>query len=865
MSLAAATLTSLVDAAFAAGTLQRVLLGGAEGLGRTHLLTSLPHPVLRVDAARGVVTGTLRALLDTTGNDETTWLRLLAAPQLSGLESARARLAAELLASLLGLHRPDARLTQLDPASRHEGATLELARWVVDRAQPEGLVLAFDDVHWADDDGLAFIELLAQREEPAPLVLLVSFDDTPARQAPGFRAKLPQWQADARWARLALQPLAEEALEAALREGGAVEPHLGDVVARARGNPGFAAALLALTRARPELEPSSWPASLDALRVARVRAQGEAVFHLATTVATLGGAVPVAALSAVDPALPAQLQHALQAGLVTLERRGPLDVVRFVDARSGPALASGVPATQALGARLMVGAWAVQALEVLDVEGFARLADVLVPLALPALDGTSGSTWLEAWAGLRPGRAEAAAHLEQALRGAHGVRRLVLLRRVAEVKLFLGLPLEALALLQGAARPAFATPEALPATRAGQVLAAQRRGVLERWEALSVDEAMAGLELVRAECHSHLVKREETQRAFEELERRLARLTGPAATHLWVRWARGWSWFLCEILGRAADAVRACARVREVVPPAELAADEDAIAFVRAEEVAASSCGDFTRATALADELIALADRAGRLRDACLGWNARGILRYGRGELGAARAAFDRAIELARATGWLRREAISLHNLCLVLTELGEADAAVAGETQYAALSVLIGNHAGQAEAPLVLAGAELARGRLEEADALLAAGRKAAEANGWDMLVAWSRALSGRLRLLRYRRAGDALEVTKARNDLLAALEVLEERHVAWSEELDPAEVTALYAWACSRGGQPTQALEAVARMRGRLPAENLVSHEQLALVEALLSGAPVARAVGWFEARGFRRRVALWQTLAG
>jgi hypothetical protein len=88
MSPAAATLTSLVDAAFAAGTLQRVLLGGAEGLGRTHLLSSLPHPVLRVDAVRGVVTGTLRALLDTTGSDETTWLRLLAAPQLSGLRQA---------------------------------------------------------------------------------------------------------------------------------------------------------------------------------------------------------------------------------------------------------------------------------------------------------------------------------------------------------------------------------------------------------------------------------------------------------------------------------------------------------------------------------------------------------------------------------------------------------------------------------------------------------------------------------------------------------------------------------------------------------------------------------------------------------
>jgi tetratricopeptide (TPR) repeat protein len=863
MSTSSPTLSSLVDATLASGTLGRILLSGAEGLGRTHHLAGLSRPVLRIDTARGAVAGTLRALLDTSGGEEAAWQRLLAAPQLAGLPPERARLAAELLWSLLGLARPDAVIARLDDASRHEGATLELARWVTERAQATGgLVLAFDDAHLADDDGVAFIELLAQREEPAPLALVVAFDDTPGRASPAFRAKLPGWQADARWSPVALAPLPDDAVAALLAEAPAARR--AELVARARGNPGLALGLLALLRGDPALEPAAWPATLDGLRVARVRAHGEGVTRVASTLAAIGGCAPVAALSSVDPGLAALLHQAVLAGLVVLERRGPLEVARFSDARLVAALAGVLPAGQALGAQLMVGAWAVQALEVLEPTGFAVVADVLVPLALPALDGLAGSLWLEAWGGLRPHRADGAARLEQAAKGATGVRRLVLLRRVAEARLLLGLPAEALALLHGVVRPALAAPEPLPGTRVGQVLAAQPRGVLERWESLSADEALAAVELVRAECHSHLVKRDETQRAFEELERRLTRLKGPAVAHLWVRWAKGWSWFLCEILGRAADAVKACERVRQRVPPKELAADEDAIAFVRAEEVAVSSCGDFTRASALTDELVALADRAGRLRDACLGWNARGLLHYGRGELTEAKAAFERSLSLARATGWLRREAITLHNLCLVLTEEGALDAAFAGETQYAHLSVLIGNHAGKAEAPLVLAGVELARGRLPEAEALLATARKVSEANGWDMLTAWGRALAGRLRLLRWKRGGDSLELTRARNDLQAALEVLEERSLAWSEELDPAEVTAHYAWALRAGGQGTQAQAAVTRLRARLPTDNLVSHAQLDLVEALLRGEPAATAVAWFEARGFTRRAALWRDLA-
>jgi hypothetical protein len=198
-----------------------------------------------------------------------------------------------------------------------------------------------------------------------------------------------------------------------------------------------------------------------------------------------------------------------------------------------------------------------------------------------------------------------------------------------------------------------------------------------------------------------------------------------------------------------------------------------------------------------------------------------------------------------------------------VLSELGEYDVAFAAETTYARLSVLMGNHAGKAEAPLVLAGVELARGRLAEAEALIAQARKVAESNGWDMLIAQSRALLGRLRLVRYRSGGDALEVSKAKNDLLAAIEVLEERSLAWTEDLDPAEVFALQALALKWSGQLAQGRELIARTVARLPAENVVSREQLAVVAAVLDGKPIDTAVAWLDAHGFARRAALWRKL--
>lgn len=853
----AALIQPMVDAARGRREAQRVLLSAPEGLGRSHLLSQLEDAV-RISPARGRLTGQLlRAFIGEHADDATSWAALRSAPQLTSLEPDRAEVAAELLASLLGLRRADFRTARLDEDSRREGAFLELARWVSERAR-DGLILAIDDAHLADDEGAAFLEFLSRREEPLPLVLLVSHDSDATRFTPAFRARRAAWLQDERWQQLELPPPPRAQVTALLTAAGATAERAALLASTAHDNPGLALGLLDVTRHSEAIDVATLPRTHDGLRLSRVKALGEEVLHGCATLAVLGGVAPLGALTAVSPTLPDVLSGA--GAIVERRHEGALELLRFIDPRMAPSLADALPKPQALGVRLAAGAWAVRALDGLDVAEFARLADLLVPLATPALDGATASYWHEASAAARASRPDAVARLELALKSASGVRRLVLLRRIAEVKLFLGLPDEAIAVVQSAGRASTATREALPGSTAGRVLTSRPRGPLDRWEALSPDEAVTALELVRAECVSHLVKKDETQQAFQALEKRLTRLKGDAVPHLWIRWARAWSWFLCEILGRAPEAMRVCALVRRHVSREVLAADEDAIAFVRAEEIATSSIGDFTRARALTDELLSLAERAGRLRDQCLGWNARAILHYGLGELTEARRAFERSLELARSTGWLRREAITLHNLALVLAEQGEHDAAFANETTYARLSALVGNHAGQAEAPLVLASIELARGRLVEAEALVTAARKVSESNGWDMLVAWSRALAGRLRLLRFKKSHDALEVAKAKSDFLAAIETFEERSLVWTEELDPAEVFANHALALKWTGQESQARALLTRALAGFPEENVVSRQQLALALSSLDGAP---STGWFERRGFRRRLASWAQL--
>ena len=456
--------------------------------------------------------------------------------------------------------------------------------------------------------------------------------------------------------------------------------------------------------------------------------------------------------------------------------------------------------------------------------------------------------------------------LAAASRHATGIRRATLLRRLAEAQLAAGQPDAALVTLQPIGRGVAATlvpntPNSAPALAALKL----SRPLCDSWLTLSPDAALAFAELTRAEALSHLIKREDALAAFAEVERRLQRITGAIAAELWVRWARVQTWFLCEILGKPREALLVCARVRQKVPPEVLRDEANTIGLLRAEEVACSTLGDFARCRVLIEEQISLARRQKNTREECLAWNARAILHFGEGELADARAGFERSRALAVVSQWTRREAIATHNLALVLAEQLELDEAEKLERRYQVLSLAIANQAAQAEAPLVLASIALARNELSAAESLIAQARKAAEAGSWVMLVAQARALSGRLHLLRFVAERETLELPKARNHLLATVDMLEERSVAWSEELDPGETFSLLALALVRSGQSDKARETLTRAAKAIPVQNVVSHRALALGLSAVEKVAITGPLAWFDERGYRRVVSLWRTLAG
>jgi tetratricopeptide (TPR) repeat protein len=454
--------------------------------------------------------------------------------------------------------------------------------------------------------------------------------------------------------------------------------------------------------------------------------------------------------------------------------------------------------------------------------------------------------------------------LSAAARHATGIRRATLLRRLADLQLDAGQPDAAIVTLQQLTGALVATPAPQgPKARAALDALQPSRTPSHRWDALSPDAAQAFTELARAEALSHLVRSEEAARAFSDAEPKLRRLGGPVAAEAWVRWAQAQTWFLCEILGDARAALQVCARVRTHVPKDLLEHATHAFALLRAEEVAASSAGDFPRAKALLDEQIALASTQGNRRDECLARNARGLLHLSEGELDAAKAALERSRALAVEAKWPRREAIAMHNLALVACEHLALEEAESLERRYAKLSAEIGNEAAQAEAPLVLAGVELARGKLDAADALIASARKVSQARGWVMLQVQARALAGRSCLLHYAQTRDPLDLPKARTHLLTAIDVLEEHTLAWSEELDPGETYALFALALARSGQTEKATAALKRAEQRISTVSVVSRAALELGAAAVRGGPIDSALKWFDDRGYRRVGALWRTL--
>ena len=232
-----------------------------------------------------------------------------------------------LLAPLLDIPLPEQRKPNLAPAELRRRQLAALTNWAIASARVQPLVLAFEDLHWADPTTLDVLHGIAERGALAPLFAV-------ATTRPEFR---PPWSMHSHHGTVSLAPLDRRqvrdmvaqlsAQQALLRE--VVE----DVVTRTGGVPLFIEEVTRLLLERGQQGGmQEIPPTLQQLLTARLDRLGPAR-EVAQIGAVVGRDFSYALIRAVanmeDAALQAALERLAQADILLVQGLPPESVYRF--------------------------------------------------------------------------------------------------------------------------------------------------------------------------------------------------------------------------------------------------------------------------------------------------------------------------------------------------------------------------------------------------------------------------------------------------------------------------------------------------------------------------------------------------------
>ena len=234
---------------------------------------------------------------------------------------------APLLAPVIDAPLPPGRVPKLSPEELRSRQLAALAAWVLAGARTQPIVLAFEDLHWADPTSLDVLQALAERGAQAPLLII-------ATTRPEFR---PPWKLRSHHGVISLAPL--DAGEVARMVGEIATRHAlsKDVIAgvseRSGGVPLFVEEVTRLLLERGEQGGvQAIPPTLQQSLAARLDRLGSAR-EIAQIGAVLGRGFSHALLQAVagldEPALRAALDRLADAELLFVEGVAPHANYRF--------------------------------------------------------------------------------------------------------------------------------------------------------------------------------------------------------------------------------------------------------------------------------------------------------------------------------------------------------------------------------------------------------------------------------------------------------------------------------------------------------------------------------------------------------
>jgi class 3 adenylate cyclase/tetratricopeptide (TPR) repeat protein len=234
---------------------------------------------------------------------------------------------APLLAPLVDVLLPEDRLAKLAPEELRRRQLAAVTAWILAAARTQAIVLAFEDLHWADPTSLDLMRALAERGAQAPLLII-------ATARPEFR---PPWSVRSHHSVISLCPLDSMQIAKMVRELSAHHALPRDIVEgvseRTGGVPLFVEEVTRLllergepggAQAIPPTLQQSLAARLDRLGSARETAQIGAVLGRGFSYGLLQS---VAGLD--EGALQSALERLAEADILFVEGDGPQATYRF--------------------------------------------------------------------------------------------------------------------------------------------------------------------------------------------------------------------------------------------------------------------------------------------------------------------------------------------------------------------------------------------------------------------------------------------------------------------------------------------------------------------------------------------------------
>ena len=293
-------LTAMLEKSFGELTPQIVLLVGEPGIGKSRLVAELlayvderaglvawrqgrcpPYGEGATYWAVGEIVKSQAGVLETDGEEVAEAKLDVILPEGPDREWFRQR-----LRPLLGLDAP--------PADAAVNYTAWL-RFFEELASSRPTVLVFEDLHWADEALLAFLEHLASHIDAVPLMLIGTARPQLFEEHPGFLSSAKHTQ------RIGLDPLSQDQtsrlVDGLLRAAGASPAAVAEVVRRADGNPFYAEESVRLLMDRADA--SLLPASVQAVIAARLDALAPAQKALLSDAAVVGDVFWMGAVAAV--------------------------------------------------------------------------------------------------------------------------------------------------------------------------------------------------------------------------------------------------------------------------------------------------------------------------------------------------------------------------------------------------------------------------------------------------------------------------------------------------------------------------------------------------------------------------------------